>query len=112
MTDPNNRVLWWEERIKQENKALVKLLKARRKEEAREAVGGDKERAARRKELASKVKTMEAALAEERVTRYRLESELKELEAVAKKADEHLTDPIVLNKQKNSGGAVAAALSR
>jgi hypothetical protein len=112
MTDPNNRVLWWEERIKQENKALVKLLKARRKEEARDAVGGDKQRAARRKELASKVKDMEAALAEERTTRFRLESELKELEAVAKKADEHLTDPVVLIKQKNAGGAVAAALSR
>ena len=110
MADPNSRVLWWEERIKQENKAMLKLVRARRKADEAEARSVDPEREARRRELAHRLKDTKHALAEERITRYKLESEVRELEAVAKKADEYMADPIVLAKAKNAGGAVAAAL--
>ena len=96
--DPNQRILWWQERIKQENKALVRSIKEQRRKEASDAKAADPEKYARRKELAHRLKQAETALNEERVARYKAESDVRELEAVAKKADDFLKDPIVLAK--------------
>lgn len=110
MADPNQRILWWQERIKQENKALVKTLREKRKVAAEAVLGSDPEKAVARRELAHRLKDTKAALAEERAARFRAENELRELEAVSKKAEEHLKDPVVVAKEKNSGFVMAATL--
>ncbi len=113
MTTPNQRSMWWEERVHQEEKSLVKLIKAC-KHRARRASGGDAgpdaEQRARRHELARKMHATEKELASERVARFKADAEALELSAMVEKIDERLMDPAVVNAKKSSGAAVAASL--
>jgi hypothetical protein len=74
---PNQRSKWWDERVRQENKALVQLLKSRRQRKEDVIAEVDPERAARRKELAKRLHKTESELAEERVALYKADSELR-----------------------------------
>ena len=113
---PNQRVMWWEERVRQEEKSLLKLVKAVKRHasnrRAADADGGiaDAERRARRHELAKRVHATEKAVAAERIARFRADGEALELSAMVEKLDERMVDPVVLNARRAAGTDVSAAL--
>jgi hypothetical protein len=118
MTTPNQRSLWWDERVRQEEKSLVKLIRACKKHAKAKAERGDggagglddAERRVRRHDLARRVHETEKQLTQERIARFKADAEVMELSAMVEKIDERLTDPVVLNAKKSSGGAVAGLL--
>ena len=102
--------------MRQEEKSLVKLIRACKRHARAKASGGgdagveDTERRMRRHELARRVHETEKQLAFERIARFKADSEVMELSAMVEKIDERLTDPVVLNAKRSSGGGAAAVL--
>ncbi len=115
-TTPAQRSLWWEERVRQEEKSLIKLVRACKKHaSARVAAGEDDEAAQRRqkhRELARGLRQKEKELASERVATFKATGEVRELAAMVEKLDERLADPSVVNAHRHTGSGTAAALGQ